>query len=368
MNVEQIQMQEVELALKVPFRTHQGTVHSRKLIIVKAIDREGRVGYGEVTAFETPFYTAETNDTAWYLIKEILLPSLDLPSILHPEDFANAVSSIQGHPMAKAGVEGALWDLFAKQSGKSLKNLIGGTRETVKAGAVLSLSSSLEQDIKQLKQEGYQRFKLKVKKGEERELIEAVQAIDPELPIMIDANGQYTEADIEHVQSLDDANLLMIEQPFRAGDFYLHRSLQAKMVTPICLDESIMSAEDAIQAIRLKSGSIINIKISRVGGLSAALRIHDYCKQHNVPVWCGGMVESGISKAHNIALASLEQFTIPGDLSGSSRYFEKDLVSPLLEVVNGEMIVPQGDGIGVNVDEEYMEKQTIRSFTFEVYS
>lgn len=368
MDIKRIVLQEVELPLTSPFQTHQGKVHDRKLIIVKAIDQKGRIGYGEVTAFESPFYTSETIREAWSILRVDLLPSVDFNSIHHPENFADTVSSIQGHPMAKAGIEGALWDLYSKQAEKSLKEVIGGRRNQVKAGAVLSLSSSLEDDINRLKKEGYERFKLKVKKGEERELIRSVRMIDPHLPIMIDANGQYTEEDMDHLKALDNAGLIMIEQPFRAGDFYLHRKLQEKMTTPICLDESVMSADDALQAIQLKSCRIINIKISRVGGLSAAIRIHDDCKRHHIPVWCGGMVESGISKAHNLALASLEQFTIPGDLSSSTRYFERDLVAPNLKVVNGKMKVPEGEGIGVCVDEEYMAEVTNKSYTFEVHS
>ncbi|MCA0972838.1 o-succinylbenzoate synthase [Halobacillus litoralis] len=366
MDIAELLIREVELPLRSPFQTHQGTVQNRRLIIVEAKDREGRVGYGEVTAFETPFYTSETIKTAWHVMEEVIIPTLDWKLVTHPRDFHEACAFIQGHPMAKAGVEGALWDLYAKQHSQSLRELVGGERHRAKAGAVLSLSASLEDDIKRLKQDGYERFKLKVKKGEEWELIRKVQSIDSELDLMIDANGQYTEEDFDHLVSLDKAGLLMMEQPFRAGDFYLHRRLQELISTPVCLDESIMSFEDAVQAVQLNSCRMINVKISRVGGLTEALNIHDYCREHGIQVWCGGMVESGISKAHNLALASLEAFNIPGDLSSSTRYFERDFVTPGFVVSGGAIDVPEEPGIGVGIDTDYLQEVTLQTHAVKV--
>lgn len=364
MRVQEITLRKVQLPLKSPFITHQVKLENRPLIIVEAMDEEGLVGYGEVTAFPTPFYTYETMETAWYVLEKLIVPRILENELVHPENFINLTNDIQGHPMAKAGLEGALWDLYGKQRGQSLSSILGGKRPVVPAGAVISLTDHWESDIKSLKKEGYQRYKLKVRKGSEAEAISAVQRLDPTLPVMIDANGQYDEKDMEHLIALDEYGLMMIEQPFKAGDFYLHQRLQQEMKTPLCLDESIMSFHDAVQAVQLQSCRIINVKISRVGGLSAAKKIHDYCMESNIPVWCGGMVESGISKAHSLALASLPNFTIAGDLSSSTRYFEKDLISPGISMNGGEIDVPDEPGIGVDVDREYLESVTHQMSVF----
>ncbi|CDQ21383.1 o-succinylbenzoate synthase [Halobacillus karajensis] len=364
MEIDSIHLRKIELPLKVPFVTHQATLEKRPLIIVEVKDTGGRTGYGEVTAFPHPFYTYETIATAWHVLEEQLIPIVLRNEIDHPVEFPKLNKSIQGHPMAKAGLEGALWDLYGKQQQKSLSELLGGVRKSVAAGAVLSLTDSLEEDVGLLKKEGFQRFKLKVVKGNEIEAIQAVKTIDPYLPIMIDANGQYTESDMGHLHTLDKLGLTMIEQPFQAGDFYLHRRLQRAISTPVCLDESVMSVHDAQQALELESCQIINIKISRVGGMTAAQMIHDYCQERGVPVWCGGMVESGISKAHNLAVASLPNFSIPGDLSGSGRYFHKDIIHPEIVMNRGEIAVPQEPGIGVEVDDDYLEEVTQKSRTF----
>ncbi|WP_079526842.1 o-succinylbenzoate synthase [Halobacillus hunanensis] len=365
MDIQRIVLRRISLPLRSPFQTHQGELHERSVIIVEVSDHQGLKGYGEVSAFSTPFYTAETIETAWHMLRDIILPHLNTRDIQHPADFVRMTSFIQGNQMVKAGLEGAIWDLYAKQNKVSLAELIGGTRAYVKAGAVLSLSDCTKNDINRLKQSGYERYKLKVEKGKERDKINQVQTIDPDLAIMIDANGMYREEDIDHLTALDDLGLLMIEQPFEPGDFYLHRQAQQQMSTPICLDESIMSLHDARQAIELGSCQIVNIKISRVGGMTAALNIHDYCQNNGVPVWCGGMVETGIAKAHNLALASLPNFTIPGDLSSSDRYFYKDVLKEPIEVIDGKIRVPTENGIGVNVDDSYLEKATSQSYVWQ---
>ncbi|ARI76730.1 o-succinylbenzoate synthase [Halobacillus mangrovi] len=367
MDIKKIVLRHIKLPLTVPFRTHQGTITDRSLIIVEAHDAEGWCGYGEVTAFSEPFYTYETTSTAWEILINFIIPQTPFGELEHPSDLSKNFQSVKGHPMAKAGLEGAIWDLFSKKQNVSLRELIGGTSETVRAGAVLSLSDSLEEDVKGLKDSGYQRYKLKVNLGQEEELIKKVQKVDADLPIMIDANGMYSKDDIPHLIELDQYGLMMIEQPFQAGDFYLHRKLQKQLKTPICLDESVMSFHDAKQALELESCKVINVKISRVGGLSEAIKIHDYCLEKGIPVWCGGMVESGISKAHNLALASLPNFTIPGDLSSSSRYFEKDIIKPEIEVVNGMIKVPDQPGIGVEVDEGYLKEVTLDVHQVHVY-
>ncbi|WLR45957.1 o-succinylbenzoate synthase [Halobacillus litoralis] len=364
MRIQSVRLRKVSMPLKAPFVTHQAELKERPLIIVEVRDDAGCIGYGEVTAFPTPFYTYETLGTAWNILENHLIPSLLKNGAEHPSDVAEQNGGVQGHPMAKAGLEAALWDLYGKQTGRSLADLLGGIRSSVSAGAVISLGDSLEKDVSRLKEESFQRYKLKVVKGKEKEAIETIQEIDPSLPIMIDANGQYNAEDISHLRSLDDYGLTMIEQPFPGGDFYWHKKLQKEMKTPICLDESIMSLHDAIQAVELGSCQIINIKISRVGGLTAAIQIHDFCQSRGVPVWCGGMVESGISKAHNLALASLPNFTIPGDLSGSTRYFYKDLVHPEIVMRKGTIEVPAKAGMGMEVDEEYLDEVTLVYKTF----
>ncbi|WP_173915782.1 o-succinylbenzoate synthase [Halobacillus sp. Marseille-Q1614] len=356
MNIKEVRLIQVEMPLKKPFVTHQGTLEKRPVIVVEAKDHIGLSGWGEVTAFPSPFYTSETIQTARHVLSNFLIPAVK--GLKKPEQFHKAVSFVKGHPMAKAGLEGALWDLAAKQQNVSLSCLVGGVKEEVEAGAVISLSSYTAEEIDSLLDEGYTRFKLKVEKGKEREMILSVRETHPDLPLMIDANGMYEEENLEEVVKLDDLGLLMIEQPFPSGDFYLHQQAQKQMKTPLCLDESIQSYEDAKQAIALGSCRIMNIKISRIGGLSAAIHVHDLCQSHNIPVWCGGMVETGISKAHNLALASLPNFQYPGDLSGSLRYFEKDIINPYFEVNNGMMQVPHGKGIGVSIN-----KEVLRSFT-----
>ncbi|MCP3028303.1 o-succinylbenzoate synthase [Halobacillus sp. A5] len=366
MEINKIKLYEVTIPLKLPFQTHSGKLTNRTVIIVAAEDAEGRIGYGEVTAFSLPFYTSETIHTAWHIIKDICLPYIDFKKLSHPADFPAASEFIRGHQMAKAGVEGALWDLYSKQLNVSLSTLIGGRRKTVKAGAVLSLSSDLVSEVEQLLEMGYERFKLKIDKGREEQTISKVRDFYPELPIMIDANGMYVAEDLPTLKRLDKYGLIMIEQPFRAGDFYTHQQLQQEMQTPICLDESIASFQDTVQALAMGSCRTVNIKISRVGGLTEAVRIHDYCKEYNIPVWCGGMVETGISKAHNLALASMSNFTIPGDISHSTRYLEQDIISPYLEVIEGKVTVPVEAGIGVNVDNKALKTFTTHFYQYRV--
>ncbi|MFP7170542.1 o-succinylbenzoate synthase [Terribacillus sp. 7520-G] len=343
------------LPLKQPFTTHAGVLHEREGIIVELQDTDGHLGYGEGVAFAAPFYTSETVASSWGLLQQSLLPLLFAKKPTHPTEVPELFSSIVGNQMAKAAVEGAVWDLYAKQQNKSLASCIGGTRTKAKAGAVISLSDDLEQTIAMIRSQGFERVKLKVSKYNERQMLEQVKQIDPDLPLMIDGNGMYGEQDLSLLADLDSLNLQMIEQPFPAGDIVLHQRLQERVQTPICLDETVEGWHDAWQALELGACRTINIKIGRVGGLTAAIRIHDLCRQAGLPVWCGGMVETGISKAHNLALASLPGFSIPGDLSGSDRYFECDLLQEPLQVEGGAMQIPEKPGIGVEVDLEFLQ-------------
>ncbi|MFJ6412125.1 o-succinylbenzoate synthase [Terribacillus saccharophilus] len=342
------------LPLKQPFTTHAGALNEREGIIVELQDNEGRSGFGEGVAFTIPFYTSETVASSWILLQETLLPLLFAKKVNHPTEVPQLFSGIVGNQMAKAAVEGAAWDLYAKQQGKSLAACIGGRRTKAKAGAVISLSDDLEQTIEMIRSQGFERAKLKVAKYNERRAIELVKEIDPELPLLIDGNGMYKEEDISLLAGLDSLNLQMIEQPFIPGDIVLHQRLQQRMNTSICLDETVESFSDAWQALELGACRTINIKIGRVGGLTEAIRIHNLCQQAGLAVWCGGMVETGISKAHNLALASLPGFSIPGDLSGSDRYFDRDLLINPLQVEQGSIRIPDEPGIGVEVDMEYL--------------
>jgi o-succinylbenzoate synthase len=363
MNLHKVKLYQIGLELKTPFVTHAGAVRKRDVILVEVINNDGISGWGECVPFQTPFYTSETIDTAWLMLTKLFIPLLKNNKVNSPKDFHSLVQSFKGHHMAKAAVEGALWDLQAKNKQISLSHLIGGMRNEIDVGVVISLGEDIKEKVEAYERSGYKRYKLKIEMGKEREQVEHLRMLT-DMPIMFDGNGMYNEGHLKHLMNLDDLNLLMIEQPFAAGDFYLHKQLQKKMDTPICLDESIESYHDAKQAILFQSASIFNIKISRVGGLTEALHIHELCREHNIPLWSGGMLESGIGRAHNIALASLPQFTIPGDISESKRYYEKDIIYPEVKVKNGKVAVPEEPGIGFDVDVDYIRFLSERTFEY----
>ncbi|PKR78136.1 o-succinylbenzoate synthase [Halalkalibacillus sediminis] len=364
MNLKQFVVRQVSMKLKQPFQTVNGLVVTRECLIIEAHDQDGRIGYGECVAFPDPFYTSETTATAWNILRNFLFPMLEKEKIERPEEVAGALSSVQGHQMAKASIEMALMDLYGKQQMKSIKELIGGNRNEVASGVVLSLTDDVEKQLKEYQKKGYKRYKLKVQKGREREMIEDARKHIGDTPIMFDGNGMYDPEDMLHLKKLDDLNLLMIEQPFRSDDFYYHYQLRQQLQTPICLDESVQSEHDAFQAMELGAVDNINVKLGRVGGYSVALDIHRFAKVADVPLWCGGMLETGIGRAHNVALASLEQFDLPGDLSESSRYWEKDIIKQPFKVKDGMVQVPHAPGIGVDVHEKRLEKQTTRMFDY----
>ncbi|WP_245732655.1 o-succinylbenzoate synthase [Salinibacillus kushneri] len=361
MRIKHIQLYHISLPLRSPFVTHAGKVTDREVILIEILDEDGLSGWGECVPFSTPFYTAETIDTAWSMLTDLIIPEVLNEPINHPNDMVACLRPLKGNYMAKAALEAALWDLYAKQKRMSLAECIGGVRDKIEVGVVISLGENLEERLMEYVKAGYKRYKLKVEKGKERALLENVFSIMPNLPLMFDGNGMYNEEDMEKIVSLDDLGLLMIEQPFPAGDLVLHRRLQQQMDTSICLDESVESYHDAWQAIQLQSAQIMNIKPGRVGGLTEAINIHNLCQAYQIPIWCGGMLETGIGRAHNIALASLPQFTIPGDISASNRYFERDLLTTNIEVHEGEVQVPEGYGIGVQINREYVEFLTIRT-------
>ena len=369
MKISQIKLRVISMPLRSPFHTHLGTVAEREGIIIEVSDSNGVSGFGEGVAFSTPWYTEETVKTSLHILSDVLIPMLMKNTIKHPEDAAILFKSIRRNHMAKAGLEMAIWDLYAKTNSKSLSTAIGGTRGKIASGVVVaadSLNSSLNQIEKYL-EEGYQRFKIKINPRQDYSLLAEIRRHYPELPIMADANSAYTLKDVDRLKALDDFNLLMIEQPLASDDIVEHSLLQKEINTPICLDESIVSFEDAKNATELGSCRIINIKAGRVGGLFEAKRIHDYCLEKGIEVWCGGMIEFGISRAHNIALASLPGFTIPGDISASNRFWEEDIITPEVTVEQGFVTVPTTPGIGYGINEKRIceTTQIEKTFTFQ---
>jgi len=368
MNIAQVKLKVICMPLKYPFHTHLGTVTEREGIIIEVMDADGISGYGEGVAFSTPWYTEETVATSLHIMSDVLIPLLKNSPIKHPEDAAILFQLIRRNHMAKAGLEMAIWDLYSKRNLTSLSKMIGGTRSEIASGVVVaadSLTSSLRQIEKYL-EEGYQRFKIKINPGQDYTVLKEIRRYYPELPIMADANSSYTLNDIDRLKALDDFNLMMIEQPLASDDIIEHSLLQKKIKTPICLDESIVSFHDAKNAIELGSCKIINIKAGRVGGLYEAKKIHDFCLDKGIEVWCGGMIEFGISRAHNIALASLPGFTIPGDISASNRFWEEDIIIPEVAVKNGFVSVPDTPGIGFGINEKKLKEatRTEKIFTF----
>jgi o-succinylbenzoate synthase len=366
LQLESIQLREIELPLKAPFETSFGITSRRRILIVRVFDKSGASGYGECTAMEEPFYNHETIDTAWTIISKYVTSMLASEGISNAREVARTLTPIQGNCMAIGAVETAIWDLEAKLLDKPLWQHLGGTKNVISCGVSIGLQRSTEILLEKVARElesGYQRIKIKIKPGHDIELVRAVRRGFPDITLSVDANSAYSlEGDAELLQELDDCNLLMIEQPLSAGDLLDHAKLQRQLKTPICLDESITSLRDARHALELDACRIINIKLGRVGGHSSAHAIQEYARLKGVPVWCGGMLESGIGRAHNIAMSTLGGFTLPGDVSASARYWEKDIIEPPVTVTSrGSINVPLSPGIGYEVNEKYIESLTKRS-------
>jgi o-succinylbenzoate synthase len=359
--VERVGMRLVRLPLKEAFETSFGRIQSR-LIFLVTIEGNGFTGWGEVVAAEKPLYSYETIGTAYHVIRDFLAQALMAKPVTGLSDLAGRFAGFKGHNMAKAGLELAYMDLLARMQNKSLSELVGGTRKRVPVGVSLGIQPTLAELLERVDRYlalGYQRIKLKIMPGWDLVVVAEVRRRHPDILLSVDANSAYSLKDLDHLKALDEFGLLMIEQPLDHDDLLDHAKLQSELKTPICLDESITSLRRAEHAIRLGSCRLINIKIGRVGGYSQALPIHDLCYQRDIPVWCGGMLESGIGRAHNLALASLPGFTLPGDISASSRYFDRDLISPGVEVaVDGTVEAPIGDGLGFEIDIAYIEKCT----------
>jgi len=357
LNIEGVEIRLIRLPLNEPFETSFGKIDSR-LIFLVSLHAEGLRGWGEVVASEEPRYSYETVGTAFHVIKDFFGPALLAEPIKGLADLAKRLSSFRGHNMAKAGLELAYMDLLAQVSQQSLSTLIGGTVKRVAVGVSLGIQPTVFQLLERVERYlslGYQRIKLKIKPEWDLDVVAQVRRAHPNILLSVDANSAYTFDDREHLKKLDDFDLLMVEQPLQNDDLLDHAKLQQLMNTAICLDESIVGQRQAATALELKSCRIINIKIGRVGGYSEALGIHDLCHSNGIPVWCGGMLESGIGRAHNIALASLKGFTLPGDISASSRYFARDIIQPEVTVApDGTVTVPDTVGLGFDVDLDFV--------------
>jgi o-succinylbenzoate synthase len=363
MKIDSIVLREVHMRLKSPFETSFGTTQDRRILLVE-VEVDGVVGWGEVTCGETPAYNAETTDTAWHIISDFIAPRLVGKTVGSAAEFPALFTHVRGNEMAKSGVENALWHVESLIKGVSLSQLLGGVRKEIACGVSLGIRENPQALVKRVEEElrgGYQRIKLKIKPGKDYEYVAAVRKEFPDIWLSVDANSAYTLDDVALLEALDELKLLMIEQPLPWDDIYAHSKLQSQLVTAICLDECIYNTRHAIAAIELKACRIINIKLGRVSGHTEARRMQAACLERNIPVWCGGMLESGIGRAHNIAMSTLPGFSLPGDVSASARYWSEDIIDPPVEVsAKGTIQVPTTPGLGYNVKRDLIEKITVR--------
>ena len=364
MKIERIELFVLRLPLKRAYET-SGSRETHQTRVIARVESDGVIGWGESVAPELPWYSGETPRTVWYALDEIIIPALLDAELHQPEDTERVLSWIREHRMAKATVEMAIWDLFAKRDGRSLSKLLGGTRDRILCGVAIGIQPSIDELLETIRREltaGYQRVKVKIKPGWDGSVAEAIRNTFPDLPFMLDANSAYTLADAPLFKRIDAYTPMMIEQPLGHDDIVDHAALQREITTPICLDESIHTGDDARKAIGLGATRIINIKAGRVGGLTSARRIHDVCQEARVPVWCGGMLEMGIGRAHNVHLASLPNFSLPGDVSASERYFATEIIGePFTVQPDGTMRVPTGPGIGVTVLEKVIRTLAVET-------
>lgn len=367
MRIERVELRLIELPLVEPFETSFGKETNRKAIII-ALKSGGATGWGECVAGSGPWYSYETVKTAWHMLEDFIIPELLGRDLSGPEAVSEKLSRIRGHNMAKACVEMACWDLSAKLKEVSLSKFLGGTKEKIESGISIGIQKSITDLLNLIEwrlAQGYRRIKIKIKPGWDLEVVRQVREKFADIMLMADANSAYTLKDLALFKALDEFNLIMIEQPLDYDDIVDHARLQKEIRTPICLDESIKTTEDARKALELGSCKIINIKPGRVGGFCNAKRIHDLCRTRQIPVWCGGMLETGIGRAHNVALASLDGFTLPNDISASERYYKQDLVEPPFKLnADGTLNVPQGPGIGVEVLPDQLAKATLKRSSF----
>jgi o-succinylbenzoate synthase len=367
MKIESITLRELEVPLVNFFETSFGRIYSRTILLV-SLDCEGVTGWGECVAGEDPFYSEEWKETAWPTIKHYLAPAILGHNLGTAADCVPLFSKVRGHRMAKAALENALWDAEARQKNVPLWKLLGGAQREIACGVSIGIQDSVEQLLEKIETElaaGYQRIKVKVKPGWDVDVLERIRSRWPGILLSCDANSAYRMDQVEHLRAFDQFNLLMIEQPLWNDDIYYHARLQRELKTAICLDESIRHARDAAMALETGACRIINIKVGRVGGFSEARKVHDVCQTHNVPVWCGGMLESGIGRAHNIALSTLPNFRLPGDVSASKRYWKEDIIEPEVTVSpKGTIRLSDEPGTGYRVREDLIQRLTVREEVF----
>jgi O-succinylbenzoate synthase len=363
MKIEAITLREIHMPLVHFFETSFGRTYSRRILLVSVLS-EGINGWGECVAGEDPFYSDEWIETAWPTIKGYLAPAILGRTLSSATDCVTLFSPVRGHRMAKAALENALWETEAKQKKQPLWKMLGGMQQEIACGVSIGIQDTVEQLLEMVERElaaGYRRIKVKVKPGWDTNVLGRIRSRWPEILLSCDANSAYTLDNIEHLRKFDDFKLLMMEQPLWNDDIHNHARLQREIKTAICLDESIRHSRDAAAAIEAKACRIINIKVGRVGGFSEAKRVHDVCQSYKIPVWCGGMLESGIGRAHNIALSTLENFRLPGDVSASKRYWKEDIIEPEVTVApQGFIKVSDRPGTGYEVREDLIERLTVR--------
>jgi O-succinylbenzoate synthase len=362
--ISSIELREIRLPLIHFFETSFGRTTERRIILVRVRDTDGVEGWGECTAGEGPFYCDEWTETAWPTLNEFLAPMVVGREIENAAGAGALMKKVRGHRMAKAAIETAVWDLESKRAGRPLWQHLGGVWDEIACGVSIGIQDSIEELLEKIEKElaaGYQRVKIKIKPGWDLEVVRRVRARFPEILLMADANSAYTLNDVELFRSLDEFNLMMIEQPLAHDDMFDHAELQKQIKTPLCLDESIHSAEDAQHAIEMGACRIVNVKLGRVGGHAESTRVERTCRDRGIPVWCGGMLESGIGRAHNIALATLPGFILPGDVSASARYWEEDIIEPPVTVSGrGTIAAPTKPGIGFEVNQSRIDSLTMR--------
>ena len=367
MKIETITLREIRMPLVHFFETSFGRVDSRRILLLTA-DCDGVEGWGECVAAEDPFYSSEWIETAWSTIKEYLAPAILGRPLAAAHEVAGLMAKVRGHRMAKAAIENAAWDAEARQKQQPLWKLLGGTTREIECGVSIGIQDSIEQLLDKIEIElaaGYRRIKVKVKPGWDINVLERIRSRWPGIVLSCDANSAYRLDEVEHLRKFDRFNLLMIEQPLWNDDIYYHARLQRQLKTAICLDESIRHARDAAAAVETGACRIVNVKVGRVGGFSEARKVHDVCQDNNVPVWCGGMLETGVGRSHNIALSTMQNFRLPGDVSASKRYWAEDIIEPGVEVSpQGTITVSDEPGTGYRIREDLIEKLAVRKETF----
>ena len=362
MRIERVEVRELHLPLRHPFETSFART-TRKEFLLVAVSAGGLTGYGECVADRDPYYLPETNGTVWHVLEEFLVPLLLSLEIGHPREVGPGLARVRGHEMAKASLEMAVWELWARREGVPLRKVLGGEKTSIESGVSIGLQADEAALLAKAETEiaaGYRRLKIKIKPGHDLDLVRALRARFGPVPLMVDANSAYTLSDAPRLRALDDYALMMVEQPLGWDDIVDHASLQRELRTPVCLDESIRSPDDARRALDLGACRIINIKAGRVGGFASSLAIEEQCRARGVPVWCGGMLESGIGRLANVHLQTRPGFSLPGDTSASARYFEEDLVDPPVVVSpEGRIAVPEGPGIGHAIVWPRVERATV---------